>query len=401
MTSPRIVVPGATTAITRRTTLRKAFLAPWDDRVTQIYNYALADAQRRTDVAIHHAIPVVTHHHLSVTPERSNLPRFLQLLHHDVSCALNTLLANERYDQPGEVFDDRSTHTMRLVDAPAQASTLQYEYLNCAAAGLVTRPEHMPGYTFNLDLWKKGYLDVRRPDVYFGSNRPEVIRLQVTPPPMLLLAFNGDMDKLVYWMQRMAEEGLRDLRAASKGRTPLGARKLRRMHPWSEPRTLRETRGRRIPTFRIGARDITGRDLHIQGATEVRQFRRGHGVAMYARAGGDLGAVFPFGTYQMHQLHGAPVAEAPRAGEALLTCPGPLMRDVLSLLDQERQARSAGEPTPARDPVAMCEAVRGAFREEAAQVCELASEAMDFGRPPVRLDASTVSPLRAAPVRSR
>ena len=47
---------------------------------------------------------------------------------------------------------------------------------------------------------------------------------------------------------------------------------------------------RRIPTFRIGARDITGRDVHIQGATEVRQFRRGHGVAMYARAGGDLGA---------------------------------------------------------------------------------------------------------------
>ncbi|MDD9968823.1 MAG: hypothetical protein OXR73_21460 [Myxococcales bacterium] len=140
-----------------------AFLAPWDERVTQVYNHALADAQRRTDVAIHHAIPVATHHHLSVTPERSNLPRFLQLLNHDVSCALNTLLANERYDQPGEVFDDRSTHTMRLVDAPAQASTLQYEYLNCAAAGLVARPEHMPGYAFNCDLWKKGYLDVRRP----------------------------------------------------------------------------------------------------------------------------------------------------------------------------------------------------------------------------------------------
>jgi hypothetical protein len=30
MTSPRMIVSGATTVITRRTTLRKAFLSPWN-----------------------------------------------------------------------------------------------------------------------------------------------------------------------------------------------------------------------------------------------------------------------------------------------------------------------------------------------------------------------------------
>ena len=36
----------------------------------------------------------------------------------------NALLARERYDQPGEVFDGRATHLMRLCDAviPAAAS---------------------------------------------------------------------------------------------------------------------------------------------------------------------------------------------------------------------------------------------------------------------------------------
>jgi hypothetical protein len=34
---------------------------------------------------------------------------------------------------------------MRLLDAPAQATQLAYERNNCVAAGLVDRPEHMPG----------------------------------------------------------------------------------------------------------------------------------------------------------------------------------------------------------------------------------------------------------------
>ena len=94
MTSPRIVVPGATTI-------------PLDgrDRVRQIWLYALADAQRRKGVAVYHAIRVVTHHHLSATPARANLPEFLKLFHHDVSCGISTLLAHERYDQPGELFE--------------------------------------------------------------------------------------------------------------------------------------------------------------------------------------------------------------------------------------------------------------------------------------------------------
>ena len=67
--------------MTRRTSFRKAFLAPWDPRVEQCWLYALADAQRLTNVAVHHGVRVVSHQHVSVTLAEENLGRFLRRFH--------------------------------------------------------------------------------------------------------------------------------------------------------------------------------------------------------------------------------------------------------------------------------------------------------------------------------
>jgi len=154
------VVAGPTTAITRRTTLRKAILAPCHELVGDCFLYSLADAQQETDVEVHHSARVITHHHTGVTPTRDNLPEFLRRFHRDVSCSLHHLLCESGYDAPHELFDDRQAHLMRLLDAEAQASHLVYEYLNTVAAGLVQRPEHMPGTVLDFDLWKVGYIVV-------------------------------------------------------------------------------------------------------------------------------------------------------------------------------------------------------------------------------------------------
>ena len=228
VTAPRIIVAGATTAISRRTTLRKAFLAPWHPLVSRIWLYALADAQLNTGVAVHHGVTVVTHHHLVVTPERESLPEFTQRVHHDVSCALNTLLAQERYDAPGDLFDGRSAHQMRLLDAPAQTSQLLYDHNNCVAAGLVSRPEHMPGHVFDFELWRTGHIDVERPPVYFGDDRPDTVRLYVTPPQLLYAAFGGDLDWLVYHLKRSADDAARTLRAARCAPNRTAGRSARR-----------------------------------------------------------------------------------------------------------------------------------------------------------------------------
>jgi len=105
--TPRILVPGSTVAIARRAVLRKAWLGCWDPRVEELWLYALADAQRVHDVAVHHGVRCVSHHHVEVTARQANLPAFLHGFHRDVSCGLNTLLAMERYDSPREVFDGR------------------------------------------------------------------------------------------------------------------------------------------------------------------------------------------------------------------------------------------------------------------------------------------------------
>jgi len=64
-------------------------------------------------------VRVVSRHHVSVTLAEENLGRFLRRFHGEASCAINALLARESYDQPRNLFDGRSAHSMRLLDAAA------------------------------------------------------------------------------------------------------------------------------------------------------------------------------------------------------------------------------------------------------------------------------------------
>lgn len=370
VTSPRIVVRGATLAITRRTTFRKAFLAPWDPRVEQAWLYALADAQRELQVAVHHGVRVITHHHLSITLTQPNLGEFLRRFHHDVSCAINTLLARERYDCPRNVFDARESHAMRLLDAAAQASHLTYEYLNPVAAGLVSRPEHMPGSPLDWGHWKAGGVWVKRPDFYFSKDRPEALWLEMTPPPLLMRAFDGDLDALIHHMRRLSEDGIRALRDV-RGRPPLGAQRLRRLHPWAEPSTMAEPGGRRVPTFKIGAKGFLGRHQACQASVETTEWRKEHEVCRLERIAG-RSVAFPYGTYGMRVFHGAQVAE-PKP-DAIVAQPGPLLHEVRAEIEQ-RKVRQTGRSTREQ----LLTEVRAAWTEEAAQIANAGD--LEFATP--------------------
>ena len=386
VTHPRIIASGATFAVTRRTTLRKMFLAPWHPEVSAAWLYALADAQADTGIAVHLGNRVLTHHHLTVTVDEPNLPDFLKRVHHDISCALNTLLARERYDAPGELFDKRSSHCMRVVDAPAQATQLVYDYNNGVAAGLVQRPEHMPGYVFDFDLWRRGSLEVKRPDFYFSKNRPETLELIVTPPPALYAAFGGDLDKLIYHMKRMANASGMALRAAQK-RPVVGAEALTQIHPWDEPKTLRERGGRLVPSFRIGARGIVGRQLYHDAVEDTRNFRRRHEAARQARLAGNLEEPFPYATYLMRVLHKAPVEPPPPPGVGVVTCPGETLAQVKARLERERAERAARaeqlvQAEQASAHVALVQEATAALVEEAESLIEDASAELGELREP-------------------
>lgn len=320
MAPPRIIVPGSTVAFARRATFRKAFLGDWDPRVSEAWLYALADAQREHGVAVHHGVRCVNHHHVEVTAGEANLPEFLHRFHRDVSCALSALMAQERYDTPGQLFDDRPTHVMQLVDEPAQMRHLLYSHLNPVAAGLVKRPEQMPGRVLSFRDWLGDGVVVKRPAFYFGKDRPEELRLVLTPPLRLLAAFGGDMAKLVYHLGRLVDEGVRAHRVGRRG-PPLGADALVRMHPWAEPRTLGAPGGQRVPSFKIGVLGPGGAEARARCGAEVRAFREQYRRVRECRLRGE-DVAYPHGTYGPRVYQAAPVEPEPWP-DALLTLPGP------------------------------------------------------------------------------
>ncbi|MAQ19325.1 MAG: hypothetical protein CMN30_31560 [Sandaracinus sp.] len=346
--------------------------------VDDIFFYSLAHAAMATRVSVHLSTRMPTHHHTDVTPSEDNLPDFTARFHSDVAGAVKTLLAHERYEPPQTLWDGRDPHYMRLVDAPAQAAQLTYDYLNPAAAGLVSQPTHMPGRTLDFAHWKTEGLVIKRPPVYFDRSRPEELLLELEPPPLLMREFNGDLKTLVYHMERMSRDGLRAIRAARTG-SPLGAQRLRRIHPHDEPRTPAEPGGQRIPTFRIGARGAVGAQTYVHACRETTHFRQEHERCRKARLAGSE-PMFPHGTYAMRVMHGATVAEP--LDDALLTQPGPLLHEVLSELETVDRVTS--------DPQPLIREVNEAWADEAADI--VSDNELSFGTPAKEARALPLDP---------
>jgi len=343
---PRIIVRGATTMVTKRTNLRKAFLAPWHPDVKRIWLYALASAQQQYEVEIHTGSLPVNHEHLQVTPTKDNLPEFVRQVHVDVSCGVNALLKRERYDAPHELWDGRQPHYERLMDVSAQLVGSIYVQLNCVLSGLVARPEHMPGFNFDFDLWRQGPIEVPRPDIYFGAKRPECLQLEVTPPPLLYEAVDGDMDALVSTMQVLARERMYAHRALQV-RGPMGAQRLQRLHPWSEPHSLREAAGARSRSFWYGTRHEERAERMKAGANEVHRFYCEYREVRLARRDGAIESAFPYGTYKERVVHGAPIQPEPPEGCAAVAMPGPTLREVKARVAAASSADSCERTTAA------------------------------------------------------
>jgi hypothetical protein len=137
---PRLITENACVAITRRTTLRKAFLFPWAgagdtlesgaatawsplgstssvaptrtvanagdgerprwDQVGQIFAYAAGLAQRATKIDWHQLVLVGTHHHSQATPRDRELAETTRILHRTTACAINAELRKKGFDAP-------------------------------------------------------------------------------------------------------------------------------------------------------------------------------------------------------------------------------------------------------------------------------------------------------------
>jgi len=333
VSKPRITVAGRTVAITRRTIERKLLFTPGDARLAQGYQYVLGVAQERHGVLLHHGQLIPNHEHLMVTPTRDNLPDFLRDLHHWTARLVQELLLDLGYDAPRSIWDSRPTHVMRLVGPDAIVASILYQHRNCVEAGLVDRTEDYPGWASRLSLLRGGEQDHDRPDLFFSGGFPEQATVHYSRVPELVRAVGSDHDtKLIYWLERRHEQYENEIRAERRrtGRRVLGPDVVRGIHPFAEPASPRERRGRRRPSFKIGALATPEETREVLQACreEKRQFIQDHEKARLARLASEPDAVFPAGTYLMRVQHGAEVAD-PRPG-AILTAPGELLPEPCS-----------------------------------------------------------------------
>ena len=73
----------------------------------------------------------------------------------------------------------------------------------------------MPGQVLTFGRWKSGELVVKRPTLYFSSSRPEELKLEFTPPPLLFEAFDGDLE------QRLVRRSPSSCTAPARRRVPV------------------------------------------------------------------------------------------------------------------------------------------------------------------------------------
>jgi hypothetical protein len=292
MTLPRRVVPGTSYLTSRRTLDRRFYLQPTPE-LRQVYLYALAHAQRKYGVLIHAFACMSNHPHEHVTDVLGVLPDFLRDLHREIALAAKLL-----YGIRENVWSAEKTSVVELHGHAAHLRAALYTILNPVEAGLVPRASEWPG-AISLPSTRK--IEVRRPDVWFSENRPEVLTLEITPPP----TWTGTADEWHAWLgDEVAEREGEIRRDRAKQRKPfLGRSRVLAQRPFDRPRNPDALEPKRNPTLKTG-----GDGPLMRFAIGVlRAWRRAYREAR-ERWRFDKSVGFPLGTWWVVQRAGAALA---------------------------------------------------------------------------------------------
>jgi putative transposase len=292
MTMPRRVVAGVTYALTRRTLDRRFYLKP-SRELNEVYLYALAHAQQKYDVGIHAFVAMSNHPHENVTDPNGVLPDFMRDLRREIA-----LGAKQLYGIPANVWSAEKPSAVELLGGKAELQKIVYTLLNPVRAGLVAHAAEWPGA---ISLPGVREIEVRRPDMWFGDGRPEVLTLKITPPP----SWAGSEDEWHVWLASelaSGEDRIRRERAEQEAAF-MGKQRVLMQHPFDRPRTPDDLVPGRNPSL------ATGGDGALMRAAilELRQWRRAYREAL-VRWRVDKTATFPMGTWWVVQRAGAVIA---------------------------------------------------------------------------------------------
>jgi len=301
MTQPRLVVPGDTLMITRRTLRRHHLFRP-DSAIRQLYLYALALCARQFGILVHAVTLMSTHEHLIVTDPQGRYPEFLRRLHRLVSLGTKVLRKWE-----GPTWDPEQTSVVRLLTEQAVIEKLAYVMANPVKAGLVCHARDWPGITVLPHELGRRVWTLGRPEAYFNAkNRqwPGTIKLTLTLPGSLERTYGADALREAVQDELERQERLAHQEFKKRGWRVLGAARVRRLSPYRRATSFELLRDRN-PTFAVGRGQ---KNMFFEAVAELRAFRHAYRQALEQWRAGLRSVVFPQGTWCMCRVHGA-VAE--------------------------------------------------------------------------------------------
>lgn len=295
MSYPRMIFPGKTYLLTRRT-LRRYFLLIPDDEMRGLIEYSLAVAANRYEMQVHAFCAMSTHIHIVLTDTHGRLSFFLAYFHRLVAMGTKILRKWE-----GSMWDSEQTSAVVLLTREAIVQKIAYVLANPVAAGAVFVPEEWPGAKTSVDDIGKTVQKARRPKMYFDATKwREVAELPIELPPGIAEsetgAFREDVAKALELEVAMA-------RATIAPENVLGAKRAATLSPETRSKTIEPTR-RRNPTFAAGRGHG---DIAVMAARAVTAFRAAYRAALKKWCAGERDVAFPEGAWWMRVFHGVSI----------------------------------------------------------------------------------------------
>lgn len=305
MTRPRIVDPGATLAVSRRTTRRYFLLHPDEARqMEQVYWYCLALAAKLHGVLVHAACLMSTHSHEVITDVRGEYPKFLHTLHRYVA------LCTKAYrGWPEEVFNKDSSGVHALLTPDAVVESIAYLVANPVQAGAVRYAKDWPGaHTLPAHLGTR-VIRVKRPKHYFdpeNTDWPEEMELRFEMPVVLELDYGAELAR-----ERIAERvRIKEHQAWNEARRSglsfIGPRRVLKL-PHTKQASSYESFGSLNPQFAAAGNGAVA----AEAVKRLRAFKAQYTRALAEWTAGERNACFPRGTWWMRVCHGARCGPGP------------------------------------------------------------------------------------------
>ena len=298
MTQPRLVLPGDTVMITRRTLRRHHLFRP-DSAIRRLYLYTLALCARKFGILVHAVTLMSTHEHLIVTDTKGRHPEFLRRLHRLVSLGTKVLRKWE-----GPTWEPEQASVVRLLTEQAIIEKLAYVMANPVKAGLVRHARDWPGITVLPHELGRRVWTAKRPKAYFNPKNvgwPDRIALALTLPPSLEESYGAEALREAVQEELERQERMAHLEIRKRGWRILGADRVRRLSPYRRATSFELLRDRN-PTFAVGRGQ---KKMFFAAVAELRAFRRAYREALEQWRAGLRSVVFPQGTWCMCRVHSA------------------------------------------------------------------------------------------------